>query len=93
MGQPLLVFDRDIRKAHDFTRHGWILSALLTRGVDRPLVAAWLREFRRQDSAFTLNNAIQSLHIYRAGGFDQGDPALVFSTLVWIIFIIRREYR
>eukprot|EP00973_Karenia_brevis_P041649 5763634-Karenia_brevis.AAC.1 len=49
---PLYVFDGDIFKAYDHTRHSRILDALLKRGVHKALAIAWVREIRRQASIF-----------------------------------------
>ena len=70
---PLFILDGDISKAYDYTRHSVLTKRLQENGMPTVLVAAIVREVRRQASVVALGGA-RSEPIFRKRSIVQGDP-------------------
>ena len=70
---PVFILDGDIRKAYDYTKHSQVINAMLEKGMPKVLIAAKIREIRRQWVEVRLGN-IKSRKLKRKRSLIQGSP-------------------
>ena len=70
----LCVLDTDIAKAYDHVTFELVERGLTKKGVPKPIIAAWLREWSQMKSTMCLNPETKSLPLPRGRSLLQGDP-------------------
>ena len=66
--------DTAIFKAYDETSHVTFINAAVEKGVNKLLIAAWVREFRSMASSIKLGK-LSTRYVSRERSLIQGDPA------------------
>ena len=61
----ILILDRHIHKASDYTRHGQAIRGLQQKHVPTMLTAGWIREIRQVKSTSVLDSYTESPPISR----------------------------
>ena len=70
----LCILDTDIAKAYDHVTFKLVEKGLKNKGVPKPIIAAWLREWIQMKSTMSLNQETKSLPLSRGRSLLQGDP-------------------
>ena len=70
----LCILDTDIAKAYDHVTFELVEKGLTKKGVPRPIIDAWLREWSQMKSTMCLNPETMSLLLSRGRSLLQGDP-------------------
>ena len=70
----LCILDTDIAKAYDHVTFELVERGLTKKGVPKPIIAAWLREWSQMKSTMCLNPETMSLPLSRGRSLLQGDP-------------------
>jgi hypothetical protein len=70
----VFILDGDISKAYDFTQHDKVCNALLSKGMEKILVAAIMREILNKTCKLRLGKLESKQSIPRTRAIWQGDP-------------------
>ena len=70
----ICILDTDIAKAYDHVTFELVEKGLKKKGVPKPIIAAWLREWSQMKSTMCLNPETKSLPLSRGRSLLQGDP-------------------
>ena len=70
----LCILDTDIAKAYDHVTYGLVEKGLKSKGVPKPIIAAWLREWSQMKSTMRLNQDLRGMHGYSTGAIQGNLP-------------------